>query len=101
VKGTYAAIQVAQVLMAKPDAKHYCLAVSRQSGISYGTTIKILKRMLDEGLLAEAGEGQVGHRRLRQYYKVTNSGRVALAEAIEAAQEGLRPRLRRRPTVDL
>lgn len=67
--------------------------------LTAGTLYGALKRLGEEGLVEPAGEREVQGRR-RRYYRLTASGRVALAEEVErlrATAAALGARLRVAP----
>jgi DNA-binding PadR family transcriptional regulator len=53
------------------------------SGLELGSLYRIIKRLMDQGLIEDAPMAQSDSRRKRRYYRVTENGRrVARAEAL-------------------
>lgn len=80
MRRTRALAKVAAAIMADPDSRHYGYALQKQSGIRSGVMYPVLRRMHEQGWLADGREDQPDGRPPRRYYTVTASGRTALAE---------------------
>ena len=98
MRRTYALVAVAAALMSDPGGRHWGYELSRQSGIRSGVMYPVLRRMLDEGWLADGWEDQAeagrGKRPPRRYYEVTDLGRSELgALAARACADGKFARL--------
>lgn len=78
---TYTTAQVARALMSDPDGRHWGTDIRKRSGVRTGTLYPILWRMLEAGWLEDDWEdrAQAVSRPPRRYYKITASGKVALA----------------------
>lgn len=83
-------LAVAAALMSAPGGRHWGYELSRQSGIRSGVMYPVLKRMLDEGWLADGWEDQAEpgreKRPPRRYYKVTDLGRSELGALVARAR---------------
>jgi len=90
VRRTYALVAVAVVLMSDPGVRHWGYVLSRRSGIRSGVMYPILRRMLDEGWLADGWEDQAqageGKRPPRRYYELTSEGKTALGVLVAQAR---------------
>jgi PadR family transcriptional regulator PadR len=81
--------EVAAVLLADPDSRHWGYDLSRKSGVRSGVLYPMLTRMLDEGWLTDGWEdrAQIAEKRPpRRYYELTDLGRRELAAAQQTAQ---------------
>jgi PadR family transcriptional regulator, regulatory protein PadR len=94
VKRTYALVQVALVLMADVNSRHWGYELSKLSGVRSGVMYPILQRMLDEGWLEDGWEDQprVGRakRPPRRYYELTEEGKIALGGVVVEARRDAR-----------
>ena len=82
-------MQIAVALMADPDARHWGYDTSRQASVRSGAMYPILRRMLEQGWLADGWEdgnpAETG-RPPRRYYRVTSEGRKQLDALLESAR---------------
>lgn len=94
MRRTYALIQVALVLMADANGRHWGYELSKHSGVRSGVMYPILQRMLDEGWLDDGWEeqAQVGRakRPPRRYYELTDEGKIALGALVAEARQDAR-----------
>jgi PadR family transcriptional regulator PadR len=94
VKKTYAVVAVTVALMSDPGGYHHGYELSRASGIRSGVMYPVLKRMLDEGWLADGWEDQAvasrEKRPPRRYYEVTAKGRAELGALVAQARTDAR-----------
>lgn len=94
MRRTYALVQVAIALMANGSGRHWGYELSKRSGVRSGVMYPILKRMLDEGWLADGWEDQPqagrAKRPSRRYYELTDKGKAALGAVIAEARRDAR-----------
>lgn len=88
MKQTHALVQVAQALMADPDARHWGYQTWRQAGVRSGVMYPILWRMLEAGWLTDGHEtpAEAGKRPPRRYYRLTDTGYAELAALLAHAR---------------
>lgn len=83
-------VAVAAALMSDPGGRHWGYELSRQSRVRSGVMYPVLKRMLDEGWLADGWEDQAEagreKRPPRRYYEVTELGRSELGALVARAR---------------
>jgi PadR family transcriptional regulator PadR len=93
-------VEVAAVLLADPDGRHWGYDLIRKSGVRSGVLYPMLTRMLDEGWLTDGWEDRaqiVEKRPPRRYYELTDLGRRELAAAQRATQATAASRPHHRP----
>lgn len=94
MRRTYALVQVAIALMADASGRHWGYELSKQSGVRSGVMYPLLRRMLDEGWLADGWEDQAqtgrAKRPPRRYYELTDAGKAALGAVIAEARRDTR-----------
>ena len=77
-----------------PAGEHYGYELSEESGVRSGVLYPILTRMLAEGWVTDDWEDPkkiTGKKRPpRRYYRITGTGRRALAEVVAKAREDTR-----------
>jgi PadR family transcriptional regulator PadR len=83
-------VAVAAALMSDPGGRHWGYELSRQSRVRSGVMYPVLRRMLDEGWLADGWEDQAEagreKRPPRRYYEVTELGRSELGALVARAR---------------
>jgi PadR family transcriptional regulator PadR len=87
---THALVQVALALLDAPDDRHWGYELSQTSGIRSGVLYPMLRRMLDDGWLADGWENPAeltGKRPPRRYYTVTEKGWLELGALRSNAQQ--------------
>lgn len=93
MRTTHALVQVAIALMADPQGRHWGYELSKAAGVRSGVMYPVLRRMLEEGWLAdgwEAGADTGGKRPPRRYYRVTDSGQRELGAVLRSAEDDAR-----------
>jgi PadR family transcriptional regulator len=94
MRRTYALVQVALALMDDADGRHWGYELSKRSGVRSPVMYGILRRMLDEGWLADGWEEQPqagrAKRPPRRYYELTDAGRIELGAVIAEARRDAR-----------
>lgn len=102
MRRTHALVQVAAALMERPADRHWGYDLSKRAEVRSGVLYPILRRMLDEGWLADgwedASQQRTAGRPPRRYYEITELGAkelgavlsLAVAEA-RATSHALRP----------
>ena len=89
MKVTHALVQVASVLMADPQGRHWGYDLSRRSGVRSGVLYPILHRMLEQGWLSDGWEDGAelnGRRPPRRYYRLTEEGISHLGGILRKAE---------------
>lgn len=90
MRKTHALIEVAQALLADPNAKHWGYALVQQTRMRSGVLYPLLWRLLKEGLLSESWEepnDRSRERPLRRYYELTPIGLERLRTVLQEAQQ--------------
>lgn len=91
---TNAQVQVALALLQDPEREHYGYELSREAAVRSGVMYPLLRRMLNEGLLADGWEdakkAAAEGRPPRRYYVLTEKGRQQLGGLIRTAQRDSR-----------
>jgi len=85
---THSLVQVAMVLLDKPNGRHWGYDLSRRAGVRSGVLYPILHRMLDEGWLTDGWEDPPtgkSKRPPRRYYELTERGQAELTSLLAAA----------------
>ncbi|GAB2516263.1 PadR family transcriptional regulator [Nocardia heshunensis] len=89
MRTTHSLVQVAVALMRAPSERHWGYALSQESGVRSGVLYPILRRMLNDGWLADGWEDVTetgGVRPVRRYYTLTAKGGVELGAILAAAR---------------
>lgn len=85
---TYRLVQLAQVLMADPDGKHWGYQLMQDANMPSGVVYPLLSRMRDEGwvkMRTTAGKSAtLGP--VRRYYTLTAKGKRELDAVMKAAK---------------
>ena len=83
------ALQVLQVLEARPQIWRHGYDLMNETGLKSGTLYPLLMRLADDGLLESEWRSPVPPARApRHAYRLTNAGRAFARAAISAAQGG-------------
>jgi PadR family transcriptional regulator PadR len=93
MRTTHALVQVVKALLDDPTGRHWGYDLSQKSGVRSGALYPILRRMEDEGWLADGWEDPKdigGGRPPRRYYKLTGEGRIELARVMNEARRDAR-----------
>ena len=91
MRKTHALVQVAQVLLEDPLAKHWGYDTSKKSGVKAGVLYPIFKRMLDEGWVTDGWEvSKIPGRPRRRYYQLTSLGIARLGGLLTEASTDAR-----------
>lgn len=88
VKRTRARVAIAVALMANPNGRYWGYELSRRLQLDPGMVYPSLKRMLDEGWLADGWERPSQGRPARRYYHLTDKGKAELPTLAAAADAG-------------
>ena len=68
------------------DIMQYVRSASQEKvRLSPGTLYVAIKRLLDDGLIADAGKREEKDRRVRKYYKLTGKGKKILGRSWQAS----------------
>jgi PadR family transcriptional regulator, regulatory protein PadR len=89
---THALVQVAQVLAAEADQRHWGYSLSQRTGVRSGVLYPMLSRMLEWGWLSAEWEdpGVTEGRLPRRYYCVSGIGRKRLNQILDKARRDQR-----------
>ena len=90
---THALVEVALVIMGRPDDQLWGYELSRQAGVRSGVLYPILHRMLDEGWLVDGWEEldpAIDKRPPRRYYRLTEEGARQLGAVLQKAEKDTR-----------
>jgi PadR family transcriptional regulator, regulatory protein PadR len=92
VRKTQALVQVAVVLMADPNGKHWGYGLTKLSGVRSGVLYPILRRLLDEHWVSDGWEdpATTGGRPPRRYYQLTELGHRQLGALLASARSEAR-----------
>jgi PadR family transcriptional regulator PadR len=94
MRRTYALVQVAIALMADASGRHWGYDLSKRSGVRSGVMYPLLRKMLEQGWLADGWEDQPqtgrAKRPPRRYYELTDKGKAALGAVIAEARRDAR-----------
>jgi PadR family transcriptional regulator PadR len=85
VRTTEPLLQVAEVLLADPQARFWGYDLSRRAHVRSGVLYPLLRRLLEDGWLADGWEQPNARKRNappRRYYTVTDAGAEKLREAL-------------------
>lgn len=87
MRKTQALIDVAVVLMADQDGKHWGYSLMQQSGVRSGVLYPILRRLLTERWVSDGWEdpATTGGRPPRRYYELTDVGKLELGALLVSA----------------
>jgi PadR family transcriptional regulator PadR len=88
MRKTRSLIQVAAVLLAEPDARHWGYDLIKRSGERSAVVYPMLTKMLDEGWLSDGWEDPAAikeKRPPRRYYELTEFGKQELGAVMRAA----------------
>ncbi len=88
VRTTKALVQVAAALMQRPGDKHWGYDLSKRAELRSGVLYPLLRRMLEEGWLADGWEDlteQRAGRPPRRYYEITQRGAEELGAVLSRA----------------
>ncbi len=88
MRTTNAVVQVAVALMERPGDRHWGYDLSKRAEVRSGVLYPILRRMLEEGWLADGWEDTTGQRPgrpPRRYYEITELGAKELGALLSLA----------------
>jgi PadR family transcriptional regulator PadR len=85
---THSLVQVAVALSDDMFGEHYGYDLSRKAGVRSGVMYPILRRMLEDGWLADGWQdaAETGGRPPRRYYSLTDKGRRELGAVLVDAR---------------
>lgn len=93
-------LQVAEVLLADPQSRHWGYDLSRRAHVRSGVLYPLLRRLLEDGWLTDGWEQPDARKRQappRRYYTVTDLGAEKLQEALATrpatARQSWKPRV--------
>ncbi len=89
MRRTHALVQVAVALMERPGDRHWGYDLSKRAEVRSGVLYPILRRMLEEGWLADGWEDTTEQRAAgrppRRYYEITEQGARELGAVLSVA----------------
>lgn len=89
MRRTHALVQVAAALMERPADRHWGYDLSKRADVRSGVLYPILRRMLEEGWLADGWEDTTQQRTAgrppRRYYEITERGAQELGAVLTLA----------------
>jgi len=93
MRKTRSLIQVAAVLLAEPDSRHWGYDLIKRSGERSAVVYPMLTKMLNEGWLVDGWEDSTAineKRPPRRYYELTDAGKQELGAALRSARDDRR-----------
>jgi PadR family transcriptional regulator PadR len=92
VRLTHSFVQVVLALSEDPFGEHYGYDLSRRVHVRSGVMYPILRRMLEDGWLADGWQdlSETNGRPPRRYYTLTDKGRRELGAVLDSAREDAR-----------
>ena len=88
MKRTLALVEVAMVLLADPDGRHYGYETGKKTGLRSGVLYPIFTRLLEDGWVDSAWEDPDDNlkRPPRRYYTLTDQGKTELRALVASAK---------------